>query len=394
MKILLGLPEYPPHHIGGGGEVFKNLAENYRNLGHEVVVIYGYYPTKSWNENIKEFKKDGIKFYQIPEIPYPKTMPFLRTVMPPNPKSWFRLKSIIKKENPDVAHLHGYGFVLIDKIAKILKKLKKPYLYTLHGAPVSPAKMKGILMPSYFFYKNLSGNYTLRNAKRITAVSKYSTTFLEFKKYKEEIIVVNNGIELSIYKQPKRNDNPYFNHISKNKKDIIVLSLGRIEWLKGFQFFIGIIPDLLNKGYNIKYFIAGNDNGYKKELDELIEKFGIRGNVFYLGYLDFKSKLSALYYCDFVIIPSLVENFPAVPLEAMALGKIPIVNNIGGMKEIIRDNINGVIVDVNRKDLFEEKLIKIFKNKNLKRYIKRNLKNVNRYNWEKIAKLYLNLLTK
>ncbi len=28
MKILLGVPEYPPHHVGGGGEVYKQLAEN------------------------------------------------------------------------------------------------------------------------------------------------------------------------------------------------------------------------------------------------------------------------------------------------------------------------------------------------------------------------------
>jgi glycogen synthase len=46
MKILLGVPEYPPHNIGGGGEIFRQLAKNYLELGHEVVVVYGYYPNR------------------------------------------------------------------------------------------------------------------------------------------------------------------------------------------------------------------------------------------------------------------------------------------------------------------------------------------------------------
>ena len=138
MKILLGVPEYPPYHIGGGGEVFKNLAENYKELGYEIVVVYGYYPTNSWNENIKEWTdKKGIKFYQIPEIPYPKSMPFLRTVMPCNLKAWLKLRKIVKKENPDVAHLHGYGLLFVNILSKILYKLKTKYIFTIHGYPES-----------------------------------------------------------------------------------------------------------------------------------------------------------------------------------------------------------------------------------------------------------------
>jgi glycogen synthase len=45
MKILLCVPEYPPYHIGGGGEVYKNLAEYYHDQGNQVVVVYGFYPS-------------------------------------------------------------------------------------------------------------------------------------------------------------------------------------------------------------------------------------------------------------------------------------------------------------------------------------------------------------
>ncbi len=384
MKILLGVPEYPPYHVGGGGEVFKQLAENYKKLGHEVVVIYGYYLASSWNEEIKEYKENDIKFYQIPEIPYFRSKPFLKTVMPPNPKAWFKLKNIIKKENPDVAHLHGYGFVFIDRLAKSLNKAKINYVYTLHGAPVTPEKVKGLIWTGYSLYKPLFGNKTLKNAKEITAVSKYSTTFPEFKHYKNKIIVINNGLDFSKYNKKNKKFG--------NNSEIIFLSLGRIEWLKGFQYFIKIIPRLMQNGFNIKYLIGGRDNGYKGELDSLISEYNLEKNVFYLGFLEFNKKIEALNNSDFVVIPSLIENFPAVPLEAMALGKIPIVNNAGGMPEIVNSGHNGILVNVENENEFYMKIKEILVDKKLRENMIKNLSEVKKYDWRNISKSYLKLM--
>ncbi len=394
MKILLGVPEYPPYHIGGGGEVFKQLAENYKKMGHEVVVMYGYYPTKSWRDEVREYRdKNGIKFFQIPEIPYPKSASFLRTVMPVNFRTWKKIKLILTKEKPDVAHLHGYGLLFVNQLARALQNCKIKYLLTLHGAPVSPGKMGGITGLLYYFYKLLPGRALLENADEITAVSEYTKTFSEFKKFAEKIIVINNGIDVDEFANFQPTNNPYKKFIKVgNDKEFIFLSLGRIEWLKGFQFFIKIIPDLVKMGYNPKYFIAGRDNGMKKELLTLIEKVKLEKNVFFLGQLDSEAKKNALYYTDFVIVPSLVENFPAVPLEAMAFGKIPIINDAGGMPEMIVNNVNGIVVEVEKRKKFIGVIKKLLEEKKTDEMEKRNLRKIRKRSWVEISEKYLERL--
>src|SRR3989344_5654809 len=245
MKILLGVPEYPPHHVGGGGEVFKNLAENYKKLGHEVAVIYGYYPTKSWNEEIKEFTNEGIKFYQIPEIPYPKSSPYLRTVMPPNLKAWFKLKSIITKEKPDVAHLHGYGFIFINKLGKILHKKKIPYIFTIHGYPETQNSKNFFIRLIYKIFEKYSIKKSLKNSIKITAISDYIKNDKRNTNI-EKSLTIYNGINFGNYKKDRKKINVRKKHrVDKNTK--IILSLGRIAKMKGFHLIINKIPEFLKK---------------------------------------------------------------------------------------------------------------------------------------------------
>ena len=121
MKILMVVPEYPPDRIGGGGIVYENLAQQYANKGHEVIVIHGNYLTRSWNEKIAKSIQGNIIIYSIPEIPYPQNSPYLRTAMPPTLKTLRQLKVIIQEIKPDIAHLHGYGWPLVTLAANILK---------------------------------------------------------------------------------------------------------------------------------------------------------------------------------------------------------------------------------------------------------------------------------
>lgn len=311
MKILLGVPEYPPNHIGGGGEVFKNLAENYKKLGYNVVVIFGYYPSETWRDRIKEFiDQNEIKFYQIPEIPYPKTMPFLRTVMPPNFKSWRQLKKIIEKEKPDIAHLHGYGLIFVNILARILRKQKINYIFTLHGYPETQNKSNSLVKLIWMLYIKFVMNKTLKFAKDITCVSE---TIKNDRRniFPEKSVVIYNGINLADFESTKEEIDIRKKHgISPDAK--IIFSLGRIAEMKGFQNIIKLIPKFISQGRQVSYLIAGEDDGYKKGLERLIEKLNVQKNVKFVGFLDLETKKQYLEQCDIFAIPSLWEPFGLV----------------------------------------------------------------------------------
>jgi glycosyltransferase involved in cell wall biosynthesis len=379
MKILLGVPEYPPYYIGGGGEVFKNLAENYKKLGHEVVVIYGYHPSTSFFEKIKEYEKDGIKYYQIPEIPCPKSMPFLRTALPPNLNGLLQLNKIIKKENPDVAHLHGYGLIFIDILAKTLKKNKINYIFTIHGYPETPNKKGFFVKFAWQTYQYFFTKQTLKWAKKITFVSNW---LLESKKniFEKKLVVVQNGINPIDFEQIKKIN--LRKKFKINKKTIIIFSMGRISEMKGFQEVIKILPSLLKK-FEVKYIIAGRDEGYKRNLNQLINELNLQQKVIFNDFLDLELKKAFIFESDIFAIPSLWEPFGLVALEGMILNKPILTNECGGLKEILLDYPKKFRLD-------DPKLVN--KIKGINNTSTNKFKLPKKYNWSEITNTYLELL--
>ena len=376
MHILLWVPEYPPHHVWWGGAVFKSLAEWFLAEGYKVTVVYWYFKTDQNNKNISFYSKNWINFIRVPELPYPKKKPFLKTVMPVSIKNMWQLYKALKSQEVDKAFIHGYGLIFINQLSFILRCLKIDYIYTLHGAPVSPWKMKWIIKIAYNLYNHTLWKYTLKHASKMTAVSKYTTTFTEFRRYKNTIEVIPNGINIDDYKY----DNTLATLLTK--WDIKFLSLWRIEWLKGFQYVIPIIALLRKRWINCYYYIAGNDNGYKQKLLEIIKEYHLEEHIIFLGFLNFQEKVNAIYESSFVVIPSLVENYPAVPIEAIICGRVPIWNNVWWIPEIINPN-NWVCIDIKITEDVVESVLQLIQSK-----VKPKKQD---YSWKNIIKKYLEL---
>ena len=386
MKILLGVPEYPPFNVGGGGEVFKNLAENYKKLGHDVVVLYGYYPTKSWWEDIIEYTDEkGIKFYRIPEIPYPKPLPYLRTAMPPNLNVLLKLKRIIQKEKPDIAHLHGYGLIFINILSNILYNLEIKYIFTIHGYPETP-NSKGLMIKIiYNLYLISCMGPTLKNSFKITGVSDYISFDKKIEKYNGKIITILNGINQDEYTEDKGSQNfDIYTKLNLSKdKDITIFSMGRLSKMKGFHLIIEKMKFFIDKGINIHYIITGVDDGYLIDLNKLIDNYKLNNNVHFLGWVDKKDLISLLYRCDMFAIPSLWDPCPIAAFEGMACNKFIITTEAGGIKEILKDY--PYKININVKNFFEKMLFIILK----KEYQNHKKIDLSPMSWENVSKKYI-----
>jgi glycosyltransferase involved in cell wall biosynthesis len=378
MKVILGVPEYPPYHIGGGGEIFKNLAESYKKLGHEVVVVYGFYPTKSFFENIKDYKKSGIKFYQVPELPYYKRLPYLRIRMPINLQSTIKLYGIIKKEKPDAAHLHGYGFIFIDTLALFLKLLKIKYIVTIHGWPIKQERSHFLIKYFFNLYLKTFSYSTLKNANQITCVSAFLSNKIN-KRFQGKTHLIFNGFNLNNYKNNKMIDIRKKHQIDNKTK--IILSLGRIAYIKGYQEIIKILPLFIKSGTRIKYLIAGDDEGYKKDLQELITRYNLTENIEFVGFLENIAKVSYLKQSNYIAIPSLIEGFGLVALEGALFNKPIIAGKYETINELLKNYPKRVSLTDRNMVLKLKKLEKIKSNFNF-----------SRFDGKQIAINYLNLL--
>jgi glycosyltransferase involved in cell wall biosynthesis len=376
MKILFILPEYPPHNIGGGGATAKKLVEKLNELGHELVVFYGYYPNTDWSAEIKKYENKGITFYQVPQIPYPKSKPFLRTYMPPTFRAHRQMKKIISSIKADGVNIQGYGLISTNLASRILRKQNIKYNLTMMGYPDTPYQSLPTKLFWKYFYIPFLMDPTMNNASKIICKSNFVRQN-PHNTYKDESVVIPNGFAIEDYQDIQKEFDIREKHsISEDEK--VILSLGRISEMKGFQEIITRIPKFLEKGVKVRYLIAGTDEGYKKTLDNLIKDYKVEKYVNFIGQINLKQKRQYLDQCDYFAASSLFEWFGNIAIEGAYFDKLVLTSNKGDFKDILKDYNKKVIF---YEDDFVEQCLK-------KENIKGNF-DVSKYNWENVAKQYI-----
>lgn len=326
INILIIVPEYPPYHIGGGGEVFKNLAGQFKKAEAAVTVVYGFYLNRSFTSGIKVYKQKGITFIKVPLLPYPPPLPWLKIRMPATPAALSQLRSYLSENNFDAVFVHGYGFPFIDQAAAVLKSLNKRYLLTVHGWPQKHQH-------SNFFIKSLTNLYlqkfsfnTLDKAEKITTVSNFLKHQLP-KPLQKKSLVIPNGLDYTQFKE-NLNTKPLF------KGKTIILSLGRLSYLKGFQEVIKLLPNLAEK-FDVLYVLAGEDEGYKTQLITLAKKLKVLDRIMFINQLKEAEKTAYLKRADILAIPSFIEGFSLVTLEGMYFDKLILYNSSKAVAELL-----------------------------------------------------------
>lgn len=168
---------------------------------------------------------------------------------------------------------------------------------------------------------------------------------------------------------------------SENKK--IILYLGRLHEVKGINFLIDAMKEL--KDVELKIIGYGPEEASLKEQTKRLKL----KNVEFLGGIFGKNKLLYLSAADALVLPSSKEGAPVVVMEAMARNLPSIVTNVGGVPLMIKQDINGKIIQEKspKAIVHATREVLTWKNKNIKKYAEA-------YRWKKIIdntiKDYLN----
>lgn len=199
--------------------------------------------------------------------------------------------------------------------------------------------------------------------------------------------VILNGINFSITK-PNINFKKYKKKLKIKNSDKIISIIGIIEENKGQYFAIKIFKEIIKKYKDIHLIICGNFiNKYKNFFFKKILELGIKKNITLIPFTD---NISYIYnLSDIVLIPSQEkESFSYVALESIKY-KIPVVaSNVGGLPEIIKNNVNGFIVNKKNSKEFEKKILYIL---NSKFRINRNLAK-KKFDFKVMAKNYKEII--
>jgi glycosyltransferase involved in cell wall biosynthesis len=145
------------------------------------------------------------------------------------------------------------------------------------------------------------------------------------------VVVIPNGVDVAQFGNARRL--PGIEYLKKfagidRQPGKIVVSMGRLHKKKGFALLIEAFGGLVVDFGNATLLIAGEDDGERVNLENLIEQFDLKERVFLVGSLKGQEKAEFLAGANLFVLPSYSENFGNVYLEAMAAG-LPIIASKG-----------------------------------------------------------------
>ncbi len=135
-----------------------------------------------------------------------------------------------------------------------------------------------------------------------------------------------------------------------DKSTVNILSVGRLVELKGFHLCIKPCKRLIDEGYKIKWYIAG-EGPQRAELEEQIKQNNLEDYFILLG-----NKTNPYTYinsADICVQPSSYEGLSLVIYEEKLLKKPVICTDILGNKEMIKDHQNGLIIKRNIESIYK-----------------------------------------
>ncbi|WP_099328036.1 glycosyltransferase [Clostridium paraputrificum] len=358
--------------FGSTGRIATDLYKIIEEKGHECVIAYG-----------RGNAPDGLKTIKIGSK-FDNYMHVAKTRISDkhgfgSTKATKEFIDKVKEYDPDVIHLHnihGY-YINIEILFNYLKEANKKVIWTLHDCwaftghcshfdYIGCNKWKNGCYncvqkseyPASNFWDNSKFNYKKKkelftSVKDMTIVtpSKWLANLVnESFLSKYEVKVINNGIDLKVFKPTEGN----FREVYGLQDKTIILGVASV-WTerKGYNVFLEL-ANMLDDSYKI--VLVGVSENQKKNLPKNILGITRTNNV---------RELAQIYTAaDVFLNPTLEDNFPTTNLESLACGTPIITFNTGGSKECVNID-NGIVI---QKENFEKLIntIQFFNNETFK----------------------------
>ena len=182
----------------------------------------------------------------------------------------------------------------------------------------------------------------------------------------EKIQTIYNAIDLQEYRPDAFNgfSGKIRNEFGIRDTEFMICAIGRMVWQKGFEFFVKALPQIVHEVPKVRCLFVG-DGPLRRSLQALTHSLNVDDRVIFTGFRsDIKNFLSAL---DILVVPSILEGFPMITLEAMASGKPIVATRIEGITEQIMDGRDGILVPAQNHDVIAATVLQLIKDEQLRR---------------------------
>ena len=369
MKILIIHPFFSLNGARGSEFISLGTYNILKNNGHKV--FYFALNKKPYLENT-EYTKYFPKFYNgfNPLKDYW------------NYEAQQKIEVMLNDIKPDIVHIHG-TIKLTYSILKPIFEKEIPVIMTIHDTGIlCPVRIgwdnkKKMICQKCYTINTLPCiiNNCIQTKKRISSFNLAFVNFLEkISGYNKKInkfitpsltllnYITNKEIPSNkIIVIPNFLNNKFLNNINNNNNRNYFLYVGTLADYKGVNILLDAIKDLPR---DIPFKIIGS--GFQEKKYKIFAKEQDLYNIEFLGNLPREEIIKYYEKSISIIVPSnYFEIFGMINIEAFACGKPVIASNIGGIPEIVEDNINGLLFEPGNVEQLKKCILKYWNNQEL-----------------------------
>ena len=304
-----------------------------------------------------------------------------------------------KKENLSYDLLHGHYYFSGLAGLKVRKKLEIPLIMTFHTLALMKNLVGRTTDEKEEEYRINAELELVQKADCLIATSDSDRAYLKYlyNAPEEKISVATPGVDTKLFSEIPQLEAK--KEIGARAEHKIILAVGRIEPLKGFDSLLFALKILLVRNPQLKnqlcLWIVGGDTSEPpalwskelKHLETLRRQLGITTSVKFVGREP--QKRLPYYYsaASVVVMPSHYESFGLVALEAMACGRPVIASNVTGVSSLIGTKRGKLITSVNNPLLLADQIEDLITNRGKFTQVKEKLKKeAEKHTWTKTAR--------
>ncbi|WP_432680682.1 N-acetyl-alpha-D-glucosaminyl L-malate synthase BshA [Bacillus velezensis] len=338
--LKIGITCYPS--VGGSGIIATELGKLLAEKGHQVHFITSSIPFRlnTYHPNI-HFHEVEVNQYAVFKYP-----PYDLTLAS-------KIAEVAARENLDIIHAHyALPHAVCAYLAKQMLKRDIGIVTTLHGTDITVLGYDPSL-------KDLI-RFAIEASDRVTAVSTaLAGETYDLIKPDKKIETIYNFIDERVYLKKNTESIKEKHGILPDEK--VVIHVSNFRKVKRVKDVIRVFRNIAAKT-KAKLLLVG-DGPEKCVAWQLVEKYGLQDQVLLLGNQDRVEELYSI--SDLKLLLSEKESFGLVLLEAMACGVPCIGTNIGGIPEVIKDQVSGFLVEVGDIQEASEKALAVLEDKQL-----------------------------
>ena len=361
LKIFIIGPAFPLR--GGPAQFNENLCLELNKEGHDAQIIsYKLQYPNFLFPGSSQFEKSGSAPLGI------KIHTILNTI---NPFNWLMVARFIRKQKPDFI-LFRYWLPFFGPCLGTIGKLVRSHTKVL-------ALTDNIIPHEKRIGDHVFTKYFVKNCDGFIAMSKVVLNDLSIftqnlnKAYSPHPMYENYGDLISIDLARKK--------LNLNPHDKIILFFGLIRHYKGLDILLEALaaPEIKNQG--VKLLIAGEFYDDKNFYLQLIKKLNLQDCVIVHDKFIPNDEVRD-YFCASNLVAQTYRNATnsGVTMVGYFYEKPMLVTNVGGLSEIVPNEVCGYVVE-NNCALISEKVVDFFANDREKQFVKNVKIEKKKYEW-------------